>query len=181
MSRTIRAALAVGASAAALIGSATTAHADQSMARAAADGASFVRLQAEHSGKCLTIENGSLADRTRAVQSTCDDSLAYQLFRLVPTGSATFEVRAKHSGRCLSTGPHYEWETGQEWCFDSSSQRWSVIMVEVAKEVYELRPVDAPDYCLTVHDASLNDGVGAYIGRCSGITASRWRIQPVTP
>lgn len=166
MSRIARRALAIGASVAALVGGAATAH--------AADGPAFVHLQAERSGKCLTIANAAIGSGAYAVQSTCAD-LDNQLFALTPTGSATFEVWAKHSGRCLSTD--LQEEARQYMCSNSSSQHWRVIMVEVAKELYELRPMDAPELCLT--SGNLDEGRTAFLTPCKGSSYARWRIQSV--
>ncbi|WP_338931295.1 RICIN domain-containing protein [Streptomyces netropsis] len=175
MSRTIRAALAISAGVAALVGSATTAYADQSTARSAARGeSSLVKLQVEHSGQCLTIANGSFRDGAKSVQSKCADGLDNQIFRLTPTGTAAFEVRAKHSGKCVI------WSSEQKWCDGESGDHWRVLMVEVAEELYELRPVAFPGYCLDITEASLEDGAKAQTFKCNGTSAQRWRIQPVT-
>ncbi|MFI1176758.1 RICIN domain-containing protein [Streptomyces melanogenes] len=170
MSRTVRAALAVGASVAALVGSATTAQAAPSTAAS-----SYVRLQVEHSGKCLTIQDGAIRDGAYAVQSTCDADADHQLFSLTPAGSGTFELRAKHSGRCLSSS---DIEVGQQWCFDGASQRWRVMLVEVAKDLYELRPMSAPDKCLNIDFwKPEEDGMRAMTSEC-GHDLARWRFLP---
>ncbi|MEU4209244.1 RICIN domain-containing protein [Streptomyces sp. NPDC026206] len=180
MSRIIRAALATAASVAALAGSVTTAHADETTPRAAA-APSFVQLQAQHSGQCLTIANGSLRNGADAVQSKCADDLDNQLFDLAPTGSATFELQAKHSGKCLevdNADTKAGTNTQQWWCVGKPQQRWKLVMVDVAKELYELRPMHAPERCLDISDASLKDGANAQQWYCNGTTAQRWRIQP---
>ncbi|GAA0362980.1 RICIN domain-containing protein [Streptomyces blastmyceticus] len=174
MSRTIRAALATGLGIAALVGGTTTAYADQST-----DTSSFVRLRAEHSGKCLTIENARIGNGAYAVQQSCADDLDNQIFELAPTGSASFEVRAKHSGRCM----RYNGGQGvqQFWCNGDSNERWRVVLVEVAKGLYELRPMSAPENCLTIDpDASDNDGAHAITLYCIQHPIQRWRVQPVT-
>ncbi|WP_371648578.1 MULTISPECIES: RICIN domain-containing protein [unclassified Streptomyces] len=175
MSRTVRAALAVGASVAALVGSVTTAQADPSTSRASAGASSYVRLQVEHSGKCLTIQDGAIRNGAYAVQSTCDASADHQLFSLKPAGSGTFELRAKHSGRCLASS---DIEVGQQWCFDDSSQRWRLMLVEVAKDLYELRPMSAPDRCLNIDFwKPEEDGTRAMTWEC-GHDLARWRFLP---
>ncbi|WP_414167719.1 RICIN domain-containing protein [Streptoverticillium reticulum] len=174
MSRITRAALAVGASVAALTGVAIPAH--------AADAApSYVQLQAQHSGKCLTIANGSLRNGGNAVQSTCDDGLDNQLFELTPTGSATFTLRAKHSGKCLEIEDR-DTKAGanaqQWWCVDAPQQRWKLVLVDVAQDLYELHPSHAPNRCLDISGGSKDDGAKAQQWYCNGTEAQRWRIQP---
>ncbi|MEU1312273.1 RICIN domain-containing protein [Streptomyces cinnamoneus] len=179
MSRTIGAALAVGASVAMLVVSTTTAEAAQATSHATAEESSFVQLQVEHSGKCLAIANGSLQTGSYAVQSTCDESVDHQLFELRPASSGTFELRAKHSGSCLSSNSTNLF-VGQRWCFDDSTQRWKVRLVEVTKELYQLRSVEAPQYCLAIDfDKPQDDGTPAMLWDCHDAASQRWRIRPV--
>ncbi|MBH1933071.1 ricin-type beta-trefoil lectin domain protein [Streptomyces sp. AV19] len=171
----MRAALAVGASIAALAGGATTAYADP------ADTSSYVRLRAEHSDKCLTIESARIGEGANAVQQSCADDLDNQLFGLKSVGSGTLSVRAKHSGRCLGAGQSTDWDVQQLWCADdSSSQRWRVMLVEVGKGLYELRPVDALEYCLTIPGYSQDEGAKASIYSCNGASSQRWRMVPAS-
>ncbi|MEU7166215.1 RICIN domain-containing protein [Streptomyces morookaense] len=179
MSRVIQAALAVGASIAALVGSATTAYADPST-----DAYTSVRLQAEHSGKCLTIENARIGSGAHAVQQPCADDLDNQIFKLRSRGPGTISVQAKHSGRCLAADKISQ-DVTQLWCSDGSEQRWRVMLVEVAKDLYELRPLDAPEYCLTIPyfiddngASSQADGSRAGIYPCNGASNKRWRMLP---
>ncbi|MBB5122728.1 RICIN domain-containing protein [Streptomyces eurocidicus] len=171
MSRTIRAVLALGVSVAVLVGGATIAQADQVTSGSATDGPSFVRLRPEFSGMCLTIDGGSMRDMAYAVQAACEDGLDNQLFELIPTGSATFDIRAKHSGRCIGNfgGP-----VAQTWC--PRSDHWRVIMVEVINGLYEIRLTDSPDSCMTAPDAITN--LAAYVKRCgSDVKNQRWRVE----
>ncbi|MFH8985470.1 RICIN domain-containing protein [Streptomyces varsoviensis] len=184
MPRIIRAALATASCVAALAGGAIPAHAGEAKPRAATATSSFVQLQAAHSGKCLTLAQGSLGNGANAVQSTCVDGLANQLFELVPTDSAAFEVRAEHSGKCLEVengGTKAGSNVQQWWCTDGPQQRWKVIMVEIADGLYELRPTHALDRCLDISNASLEDGANAQSWYCNGSPAQRWRILPAKP
>ncbi|MFB7630569.1 RICIN domain-containing protein [Streptomyces sp. NPDC056149] len=181
MSRMTRAALAIGAGVAALAGSVTTAHADTDAPRAAAGQTSVVQLQASHSGKCLTIADGSFRNGANAVQSKCADDADNQLFELIPTGSATFEVRAKYSGRCLEvrgSGTEAGANVQQWWCGEGNHRRWRLVMVDVAKELYELRPMHTDLRCLDIKDGSLADGANAQSWYCTGAAAQRWQLKP---
>ncbi|MFD7783569.1 RICIN domain-containing protein [Streptomyces nojiriensis] len=178
MSRIKRAALVACASAAALVCGASTAHAaDQSTARAALDAPSYVRLQSEYTKKCLTIVNGSLRENAYAVDGTCSAEADNQLFRMRPVGTAIFELMAKHSGRCL-TRPENVSGVVQQWCSTGSEQRWKVTLVEVAKELYELRPVDRPGECLSVGGQAPGEEPTAYIVDCYNLPSQRWRLLP---
>ncbi|MGD3105161.1 RICIN domain-containing protein [Streptomyces sp. YGL11-2] len=183
MSRITRVALAIGAGVAALAGSVTTAHADESEPRPTAGRTAVVQLQAAHSGQCLTIDNGSFRNGANAVQSQCADGADSQLFELVPTGSATFEVRVKHSGKCLeveNSGTQAGANVQQWWCSGGDQMRWRLVMVDVAKELYELRPLHADLRCLDIKDASLKEGANAQSWYCNGTAAQRWQLKPAT-
>ncbi|MFE5873208.1 RICIN domain-containing protein, partial [Streptomyces roseifaciens] len=153
-------------------GGTTTAYAAQST-----DGSPFVQLRVEHSDKCLTVESGKIGGGAKTVQQTCADDLDNQLFELKAAGSGNLSVRAKHSGRCLSAGNSSDWDVAQYFCSGDSSQNWRVMMVEVAKGLYELRPADVLEYCLTIPGASHDDGVKATVVKCDGASSQRWRLQ----
>ncbi|WP_053731059.1 RICIN domain-containing protein [Streptomyces sp. WM6378] len=181
MSRTLRAAMALGISVSALSGGAATAYADEAP-RAAAASPAAVQLQVEHSGQCLTILDASLRNGANAAQSKCDDSLPNQLFHLEPTGSASFEARIEHSGKCLeveNSGTKAGANVQQWWCTEGPQQRWRLVMVDVVNELYELRPTHTTDRCLDIAGASLKDGANAQSWTCNGTPAQRWRILPV--
>ncbi|MFD7625508.1 RICIN domain-containing protein [Streptomyces sp. NPDC059851] len=180
MSRIIRAALAACAGAVAVAGSASTAHADPSTFRAAADAPPYVRLQVEYSKTCLTIVDGSIREGAYAVEGTCSTEAENQLFRLRPVGGAAFELMAKHSGRCLTDPPEDQSDVLQRWCDDRSGQRWKVMLVEVTKELYELRPVNRPDECLSMGGYRPGEEPKVYITTCYGLTSQRWRFLPAT-
>ncbi|MCC3776840.1 RICIN domain-containing protein [Streptomyces sp. UNOB3_S3] len=179
MSRITRATLAIGASVAALAGGAGTASADGTAARAAAPTA--VQLQVEHSGKCLTIDKGSLRNGAEATQAKCADGLDNQLFDVVPTGNATFELRPKHSGKCLeveNSGTDIRANVQQWWCAQLPHQQWRMVMVDVAKESYELRPAHALNRCLDVQGGNLDDGANIMLWYCNSTAGQRWKLLP---
>ncbi|WP_167538326.1 RICIN domain-containing protein [Streptomyces albofaciens] len=181
MSRSIRAALAVAGSIAALAGGVTTAHADQATPRAAAASTS-VQLQLALTGKCLTINKGSFANGANAVQQTCADDLDNQVFELVPTGEGAFEVRARHSGKCLeveNSGKQAGANVQQWWCTGNPQMQWELNMVDMAKELYELRPTHVADRCLDIDHAKTDNGANAQSWYCNGTDAQLWRLLPV--
>ncbi|MCC3775207.1 RICIN domain-containing protein [Streptomyces sp. UNOB3_S3] len=176
MSRITRAALATAAGFAALAGVATP-------AQAAPATPSVAQLQPSHSGQCLTIADGALRNGANAVQTKCADGLDNQLFDLVPAGAGTFEVRAKHSGRCLeveNSGTKAGTNVQQWWCVgDAPQQRWKLLLVDPAKELYELRPSHVDDRCLDIAGGSTKEGANAQQWGCNGTPAQRWRVKPV--
>ncbi|MYW78027.1 Ricin-type beta-trefoil lectin domain-like [Streptomyces sp. LaPpAH-199] len=166
MARIARTALTAAAGLAALLGGATTAHAEPNT--------TYFRFAAEHSGKCLTVADGSLANGAAAVQSTCTTG-DNQLFALKPAGQGYFMIQAKHSGRCLTTGADLNWKVQQKWCTsDLSTQRWRMVLVDMTTGLHQLCPVDQPAYCLTVPDYSTADGVQPGIGQCQNVSPQRW-------
>ncbi|WP_274912531.1 RICIN domain-containing protein [Streptomyces sp. WZ-12] len=181
MSRTLRAALAFGAGLAVLAGNVSAAHAAPTAPRAAVPTPSVVKLQVEHSGKCLTVAGGSLANGANAVQTTCTDGADNQSFQLIPAGNATFMVRAMHSGKCLeveNSGTGAGANVQQWWCVDGPQQRWRLVMVDAPKKLYELRPTHTDNRCLDIAGSSLNDGANAGQWYCNGDANQRWRLKP---
>ncbi|MEV6954237.1 RICIN domain-containing protein [Streptomyces sp. NPDC051183] len=195
MSRIVRSVLAIGASAAVLAAGVTVAVAaaepstpsvTASSVTAAVASPPAVQLKAEHSGKCLAIGNASLRNGTNATQSTCADDSENQKFDMVPTGAGTFELKFKHSGKCLdveSSGTTNGTVVQQWWCVGVQNQRWRLVMVDIANELYELRPAHTAanaQRCLNIASAGKDDGAAAQLASCSGSAAQKWRIQPVT-
>ncbi|MGW2563610.1 RICIN domain-containing protein [Streptomyces sp. NPDC001514] len=191
MSRIVRSVLAVAASVAALAGGVTVAVADETPtpstpSAVAAVAPSTVRLKAEHSGQCLTIAKASLRNGTDTVQSACADNAENQRFDMVSTGAGTFELRAKHSGKCVeveASGTTAGSAVQQYWCGQGKHQNWRLVMVDIAKDLYELRPAHVPQNttrCLDITSASKEDGAIARLWACNGSAAQKWRIEPVT-
>ncbi|MGV4924931.1 RICIN domain-containing protein [Streptomyces sp. BHT-5-2] len=201
MSRPIRAALAIACSVAALTAGATTAYASghdavsamkaakaavgdaaQPTPRAATTAPSVVQFQNEHSGKCLTIAGGSLANGANAVQATCADGADNQAFELVPAGNATFMVRAMHSGACLeveNSGKGAGANVQQWWCVNGPQQRWRLVVADVSKGLYELRPAHVDNRCAGIAMSSKDDGANVLQWTCNQTTPEHWRLVPV--
>ncbi|KOU40717.1 hypothetical protein ADK55_31270 [Streptomyces sp. WM4235] len=185
MSRIVRSVLAAGASLAALAGGVTAAVADEQPA-ALATAPLAVQLKVEHSGQCLTIPKAGMRNGVNAVQSACADGADSQRFDLVSTGAGTFELRAGHSGKCLDVegaGTSSGTLVQQWWCVEAPQQRWSLAMVDIAKELYELRPAHTPpnvNRCLDIASSGKEDGASAQLSACNGKASQKWRLQPIT-
>lgn len=189
MSRIVRSVLTAGAVAAAVAASMTFAVAGEPAQRAepvAAVAPAAVQLKAEHTGQCLTVPSGSLRNGVNAVQSACAEGAENQQFDLAPTGAGTLEVRFKHTGKCLDvegSGIKTGTVVQQWWCVGQQQQRWRLIMVDVANELYELRPahlIGKPGRCLEIKSGAKDDGAAAHLYACNGSNAQKWRIQPVS-
>lgn len=61
----------------------------------------YVRLTARHSGKCLGVSAGSLADETQLIQWDCNGGRE-QAFLFESLGSGSYRIKAWHSGKCLA-------------------------------------------------------------------------------
>lgn len=143
----------------------------------------YVRFAAEHSGKCLTVANGSVANGAKAVQSTCVPDADHQVFKLVPVGDSAFALQGKHSGRCLNSGTGADWKVGQQWCTTDNAPQWKVVGVGTGERGprYELRLAEQLEYCATVVGAGQNEGAATYLGACVGLPAAHWYMETVTP
>ncbi|MGA5423794.1 RICIN domain-containing protein [Streptomyces lavendulocolor] len=193
MSRIVRSVLAIGTGVAALAGGLTVAvaAADEPPAPAVAKAAavappSAVRLRADLGDFCLTIARSSLRNGTDATASACTGDAENQRFDLVPTGAGAFELKAGHSGKCLevqAAGTKAGSIVQQWWCGQGQHQRWSLTMVDIAKELYELRPTHTAttsNRCLDIAPVSKDAAASAQLWPCNGSGAQKWRIEPVT-
>ncbi|WP_329395261.1 RICIN domain-containing protein [Streptomyces melanogenes] len=183
MSRIIRGALAATAGLAALAGTVTAVHAADTTTNSAAAEVATVQLRATHSGQCLTIDKGSLRNGANAVQTPCADGLDSQLFEMAPTGDGTLELRPKHSGKCLeveNSGTEGGSNVQQWWCNGGGQMRWRPYLVDVVKDLYELRPAHttAPR-CLDIKGGGATEGANAQLWYCNGSAAQQWQIKPV--
>ncbi|WP_371656697.1 MULTISPECIES: RICIN domain-containing protein [unclassified Streptomyces] len=183
MSRIIRGALAATAGLAALAGTVTAVHAADTTTTTTAAEAATVQLQAAHSGQCLTIGKGSLRNGANAVQSTCADGVDSQLFEMAPTGDGTLELRPKHSGKCLeveNSGTEGGSNIQQWWCSGGTNMRWRPFLVDVAKDLYELRPAHTTAArCLDIKSGAVTEGANTQLWYCNGSAAQQWQIKPV--
>ncbi|GAA2721271.1 MULTISPECIES: RICIN domain-containing protein [Streptomyces] len=207
MARITRAALALGASIVVLSGGALTAHADtddpSDAAKKAAEAAynatqaavagaqeaknraampeTLVRLQAAHSGKCLTIEDGKTADGVKATQAACTEGKP-QEWRMVPTAGSSYQLRSAASGKCLEiegSGTQLGADAQQWKCIDGAKQmRWQVVLVDPVKKLFQLRPTHAEDRCLDIPEGSKADGAMAQSWSCNQTPAQLWKIAP---
>ncbi|WP_167538325.1 RICIN domain-containing protein [Streptomyces albofaciens] len=184
MSRSIRAALAVAGSIAALAGGVTTAHADQAAPRAAAPAAgTVVQLKVAHSGKCLDLDHGKKDNGAEVRQYTCNATVD-QKWRAVPVEDSAFELRAVASNKCLeveNSGKQAGARVQQWACSGSPNMRWRFFLVDPVKHLYQLRPlhVENEKRCLDIKGAAKGDGAKAQQWYCNQTEAQLWQFLPV--
>ncbi|MEV6400218.1 RICIN domain-containing protein [Streptomyces sp. NPDC051907] len=182
MSRTIRAALAVGAGVAALIGGVTPAHAQGSTPVAAVPaGETIVQLKVVHSGKCLDIDRARTENGVRARQWDCNGTAAQQ-WRVIPTDNSSFELRVVASGKCLEVeNSGTQWGAAvQQWtCTGGKQMRWRAVLVDQPRKLFQLRPTHTDGRCLDVDRAMKENGALAQQWECNQTEAQLWQFEPV--
>ncbi|MFE2728580.1 RICIN domain-containing protein [Kitasatospora sp. NPDC059327] len=83
---------------------------------------------ARHSGKCLTIPQGDLANAVQAEQRTCVGGLDQQ-WRLEDAGAGYVSLVAQHSGRCLTVRGASTADAAaveQDDCTGTASSQWKL-------------------------------------------------------
>ncbi|MFB8076708.1 RICIN domain-containing protein [Streptomyces sp. NPDC056013] len=189
----LRSALAVGAGATALVVGAGPAHASPAApsptaaavpvaapAPAAAAGSGLEgQLQVKYRGKCLAIADGSLRNGAHAVEATCDSTALHQVFAMKPGTTSGWELVAAHSGRCLTHRASGTVDVVQDWCNGSTAQRWTMQFLEGSEEKnrLQLRPVDAPNECLSMGGTPAGEEPTAYVTDCfDNMPSQEWRL-----
>ncbi|MFD7625507.1 RICIN domain-containing protein [Streptomyces sp. NPDC059851] len=185
MARIARAALAVGASVAALVGGTTTAH-----ARSAAEPAEgvVVHLEAGESNRCLSVGGDSTATNgAPAYLDFCTTAWKGPVWRLVateaPTRESSFELRSMPGGKCLEVADGSDQagaaiQLGE--CSGAKRTRWQIDLVDPVRKVYQVRALHAAERCLDVPYGNHTEGVRLQQYPCNQTTAQLWRIKPVT-
>ncbi|MCZ7462301.1 RICIN domain-containing protein [Streptomyces sp. WMMC940] len=174
-----RSALAVGAAVTALMACTGTAQACPSAPTPAATaGGMDTRLQVKYGSKCLTIANGSLRNGAHVVEGTCDSTALHQVFTLRVGEASGWELVAAHSGRCLTYRPSGRVGVVQDWCNGSTAQRWTTQFLDGAeKNRLQLRPVDAPNECLSMGGTPAGQEPTAYVVACfDNLPSQEWRL-----
>ncbi|MFE5947107.1 RICIN domain-containing protein [Streptomyces sp. NPDC056480] len=185
----LRSALAVGAGVTALMVGAGTAHAVPAApapagatTTATADGME-AQLQVKYGGRCLAIANGSLRNGAHAIEGTCDSTALHQVFKLKPGNASGWELVAAHSGRCLAYRPSGTVDVVQDWCNGSTAQRWTMQFLEGSDEKnrLQLRPVDAPNECLSMGGTPAGEEPTAFVADCfDDMPSQEWRLALIS-
>jgi len=132
-----------------------------------------VSITAQHSGKCLDVYGGSVADGAAVIQWTCHGG-PNQQWSLRPYLDA-YQVVAGHSGKCLDVygGSVADGTAVIQWtCHGGANQQWSLRPYLDAYQVV----AGHSGKCLNVEGASTADGAQVVQESCNGSTNQRWII-----
>lgn len=137
-------------------------------------------LKAVHSGKCLEITDGSLANGAKLRQATCDGS-ARQQWKLRNVSADIWEFTSAPSGKCADvTG--ISTANGaliQQWgCAGSNNQRWR--LTDKGAGQFEFRSVHS-NRCMDVARWSTADGAAIHQWDCHGGGNQRFVPTVVPP
>lgn len=142
-------------------------------AGAASAAPQFRPMVAVHSGKCLDVEGGSLANGARTVQMTCNGE-QHQQWVIVPDGDKYVRVIVQHSGQCLqvsgasmANGARVD----QGSCHTGTNQLWTKI--DMAGGYFHLVAVHSGK-CLDVDHSGLVDGTRIIQWPCHYGLNQRW-------
>ncbi len=58
--------------------------------------------------------------------------------------------------------------------------RWSMILVDQQKKLFQLRPTHTKERCLDVYDAGTANGATVQQWYCNQTAAQLWRVLPVS-
>lgn len=147
-------------------------------------------LVAQHSNKCLDVDQVSLDNGARVVQYDCTGG-KNQSWTLTWAGNSTgppqFTVRAQHSGKCLDAvgsgtadgTPLQQWD-----CFLGYGGNQSFYPVRVngtePAGVFELKGVQSGK-CLDVPASTTANSAGITLYTCTGTSNQRFRMRTYGP
>ncbi len=94
-------------------------------------GNGYWQLKAAHSGKCLTVYDGSIENGAYVSQQSCNNNSSQQ-FKPELRGDGYFFLRARHSDKCLRI-PNYSKNNGvfiiQYSCEIEDLNKWSFTQI----------------------------------------------------
>lgn len=129
----------------------------------------FYSLAAAHSGKCVEVPGGSLADGAKLQQMPCDGSLRQQ-WKLQNPSAGIWQLVSAVSGKCadvtgISTANGARF---QQWACNpngQANQKW--ILTDKGSGQYEFRS-SLSNRCLDVAKISTSDGAPLRQWDCNG-------------
>ncbi len=129
-----------------------------------------VRLQAQHSGKCVGIGGASSGNGGQVIQEDCaeGDAEPEQQFVADEIAPGQFLLVAAHSGKCLDVAGYSTSNGGviHQWsCHSQNNQRW--ILEDQGGNEYRLRSVHS-NKCLDVAGVSTATGAQLHQWSCHG-------------
>jgi len=180
----LSAVMAVGLTAATIVGFTGTAQAGpfsapatQSAAQADGPGvlATYYQLIARHSGKCLHVVGGSTANGADIVQYTCL-GVGHQRWQLQDIGDGYFLIKVAHSGKCLDVSGQRDVDGAnvhQYTCHAEFNQQWRRVTLSSGYSNFVARHSGK---CLEVDNASLSNSIDAQQWTCNGNRNQQWEV-----
>ncbi|MEV6397954.1 RICIN domain-containing protein [Streptomyces sp. NPDC051907] len=174
MARIVRAALAVGASLAALVGSAATAHAADN---AAAD-KTYIQFETANGSLCL----GAGPNNAVYLDGCGTGWMLPALWEAVPQFGSAFELRWAGNDNCLEVaggdaGRGAKTQLGA--CSGSNQTRWQLDLVDPVRMLYQLRPTHAEDRCLDIPSSDVVQSKPLQSWSCNQTDAQLWRVKQI--
>ncbi|MFF4617932.1 RICIN domain-containing protein [Nonomuraea jabiensis] len=144
----------------------------------------YYEVVAEHSGRCLDVQDASRANKANVLQAYCVNGQNQQ-WALVRTDNGYFKLVARHSGKCLDVqdaGRFQGADVLQATCWDPGyNQQWKMRTVPGAKWRGTGLPFELiarhSGLCLDVQDASRAHGANVLQAICKGRPNQIWRFR----
>ncbi|WP_162638589.1 RICIN domain-containing protein [Streptomyces bacillaris] len=169
MARTLRAALAVGATLAALVGGAGTAHA-----------ADKTRIQLETVGGVFCLGAGP---QSLTYLDECGASWMFPAeWWIVPTAGSSFELRWIVDDDCLEVaggGTQTGAQIRRGTCTGSKQTRWQLDLVDPVRKLYQVRPTHTANRCLDIPNGEVVKAKPLQSWSCNQSDAQLWRVKPI--
>ena len=150
-----------------------------------AQASGYVEIVNRGSGKCMTIQNGSVGAGAVLIQQTCN-SLPYQKWMLIGGPSGTSEIYSPYSGLCMSWTYLSPVSNGQEMdqqaCggipYDQLTL-WVLTNVTTTPVRTVMIRLNGYDACMDLEDGWTWDGVAMQIWECNPNTNNqKWNLYP---
>jgi hypothetical protein len=140
-----------------------------------------VVLQAQHSGKCLTVHPSDQSNGALVYQWACGSG---DNIEVVDTGDGWHYVKFISSGKCLTVRGYASWDgaTLDQWdCVGGANQKWGGVFYEAAG-LFEIHGSQAyPNKCITVDGESILDGALVNQWECLNQTNQMWATGTPPP
>jgi hypothetical protein len=135
-------------------------------------------LTAVHSGKCVEVPNGSLADGAKLRQMPCDKSVKQQ-WKLRSPAAGVWEMVSAVSGKCADVAGKSTANGAliQQWtCYGTPNQRWT--LSDKGNTQHQIRSLHS-NRCVDVAGVSTADGAAIHQWDCHTGGNQKFAMAPV--
>jgi hypothetical protein len=145
--------------------------------------AAGVEIKAAHSNKCLNIKGGTTTDDTPVVQYNCSDSFTNDKFKVVPSGTGTYQIIATFDNKCLNVYKGTDTNNTpvhQYTCSTATNSLWKFVPV-AGKATFRIVSADSGK-CLNVYEGSqaINTAVNIYTCGTTTTLNDQFYFPPAT-